>query len=165
MMLKHAYMGWKFQRILKLDISFSLENFFISVAIFTQVASAPLSKKTKLMGLTLKKENLKNLGTQCSKEFSFWLVKLKLDWWLIKKSSSDVLIFYWTYWQLFTKNKYLCFIKVKMMKHFRRGKKLSGENFIDISSIYPKQSATLFCLKGECTASLKKQPVNFYGIA
>ena len=35
-------MGWKFQRTLKLDISFSLEYFFISVAIFTQVASASL---------------------------------------------------------------------------------------------------------------------------
>ena len=36
-------MGWKFKRTLKLDISFSLEHFFISVAIFTQVSSAPLS--------------------------------------------------------------------------------------------------------------------------
>ena len=35
-------MGWKFQRTLKSDISFSLEHFFFSVAIFTQVASAPL---------------------------------------------------------------------------------------------------------------------------
>ena len=42
MLLKHVYMGWKFQRTLKLDISFSLEYFFISVAIFTQVASASL---------------------------------------------------------------------------------------------------------------------------
>ena len=45
MLLKHVYMGWKFQRTLKLDISFSLEHFFISVAIFTQVAFAPLTKK------------------------------------------------------------------------------------------------------------------------
>ena len=36
-------MDCKFQRTLKLDISFSLEHFFISVAIFTQVASASLS--------------------------------------------------------------------------------------------------------------------------
>ena len=42
MLLKHVYMGWKFQRTLKLDISFSLEHFFISVAIFTQVRSGPL---------------------------------------------------------------------------------------------------------------------------
>ena len=42
MLLKHVYMDWKFQRILEFDISFSLEHFFISVAIFTQVASAPL---------------------------------------------------------------------------------------------------------------------------
>ena len=40
---KHVYMDCKFQRTLKLDISFSLEHFFISVAIFTQVASASLS--------------------------------------------------------------------------------------------------------------------------
>ena len=39
-------MGWKFQRTLKLAISFSLEHFFISVAIFTQVASASLSTLT-----------------------------------------------------------------------------------------------------------------------
>ena len=31
-----------FQRTLKLKISFSLEHFFMSVAIFTQVTSAPL---------------------------------------------------------------------------------------------------------------------------
>ena len=42
MLLKRVYMGWKFQRTLKVDFSFSLEHFFISVAIFTQVASAPL---------------------------------------------------------------------------------------------------------------------------
>ena len=42
MLLKRVYMGWKFQRTLELDISFSVEHFFISVAIFTQVASAPL---------------------------------------------------------------------------------------------------------------------------
>ena len=42
MLLKQVYMGWKFQRTLELDVSFSLEYFFISVAIFTQVASAPL---------------------------------------------------------------------------------------------------------------------------
>ena len=42
MLLKHVYMGLKFQRTLKLDISLSLEHFFISVANFTQVASAPL---------------------------------------------------------------------------------------------------------------------------
>ena len=55
MLLKHAYMGWKFQRTLKLVTcwkfqrtlklvtSFSLEHFFhLCVAIFTQVASAPL---------------------------------------------------------------------------------------------------------------------------
>ena len=59
MLLKQVYMGWKFQRTLELDISFSLEHFFISVAIFTQVASAPLMqrylcdwfKRTKVNGL------------------------------------------------------------------------------------------------------------------
>ena len=43
MPLKHVYMGWKFQTTLKLDIFFlSLEHFFISVAIFKQVATASL---------------------------------------------------------------------------------------------------------------------------
>ena len=40
-------MGWKFPRTLKLDISVSLENFFISVANLTEAASASfISKKT-----------------------------------------------------------------------------------------------------------------------
>ena len=40
-------MGWKFPRTLKLDISVSLENFFISVANLTEVASASfISKQT-----------------------------------------------------------------------------------------------------------------------
>ena len=42
MLLKDVYMGWKFPRTLKLDICFSLEHFFMTVAVFTQVASAPL---------------------------------------------------------------------------------------------------------------------------
>ena len=37
MLLKHIYMGWKFQRTLKLDMSFSLEHFSISVAILPQL--------------------------------------------------------------------------------------------------------------------------------
>ena len=48
MLLKHVHMGWKFQRTLKLDISFSLEHFFISVAIFPQVASASLREAWKI---------------------------------------------------------------------------------------------------------------------
>ena len=51
MLLKHVYMGGKFQRTLKLDISLSLEHFFISVPIFTQVASAPLRQKLKIGNL------------------------------------------------------------------------------------------------------------------
>ena len=43
----------------------------------------------------------------------------------------------------------------KVMKHFHRGEQLLDQNFIDITSIYSKQSDTLFCLKGLCT-SIKK---------
>ena len=50
MLLKYVYMSWKFQRTLKLDISFSLEHFFISVANFRQVASAPLTPDTYTSG-------------------------------------------------------------------------------------------------------------------
>ena len=50
MLLKYVYMGWKFQRTLKLDISFSLEHFFISVANFRQVASSPLTPDTHTSG-------------------------------------------------------------------------------------------------------------------
>ena len=42
MLLKHVYMGQKFQRILKLSIFLSLKHFFILVGISTQVALAPL---------------------------------------------------------------------------------------------------------------------------
>ena len=45
----------------------------------------------------------------------------------------------------------------KVMKHFLRGEQLLEENFIDIASIYSKQSDTLFCLKWVCAVSLKKQ--------
>ena len=41
----------------------------------------------------------------------------------------------------------------KVMKHFLRGEQLLEESFIDIASIYSKQSDTLFCLKGVCAAS------------
>ena len=43
MLVKHVYMGQKFQRTLKLSMSFSLKHIFISAEILTQVASAPLS--------------------------------------------------------------------------------------------------------------------------
>ena len=51
MLLKHVYMGHKFQRTLKLSMSFSLKHFFISVAIITQVASALLRKVIKLTNI------------------------------------------------------------------------------------------------------------------
>ena len=66
MLLKHVYMGWKFQRTLKLDISFSLEHFFISVAIFTKVVSAPLVPASYLGLNTLKISNF-----MCSSFFSY----------------------------------------------------------------------------------------------
>ena len=31
-----------------------------------------------------------------------WKIKLKIDWWLVKKSWKDALTFYWAYRQLFT---------------------------------------------------------------
>ena len=43
------------------------------------------------------------------------------------------------------------------MKHFRRWEQLLEEHFTGIASICSKQSDTLFCLKGVCAASLKKQ--------
>ena len=58
------------------------------------------------------------------------------------------------------KIKYYCFIKVeKVKKHFCRGQQLLEENFIDIASIYSKQSDTLFCLKEVRVASLKNRTV------
>ena len=41
-LLKHVYMGQKFTRTLKLSMSFTLEHFFISVAIPTHIAPAPV---------------------------------------------------------------------------------------------------------------------------
>ena len=53
----------------------------------------------------------------------------------------------------------------KVMKHFCRGEQLLEENFIDITSIYSKQSDTLFCLKEVCAASLKRtELLDFHGI-
>ena len=53
----------------------------------------------------------------------------------------------------------------KVMKHFRRGEQLLEENFIDIISIYSKQSDTLFCLEEVCIASLKRaELLDFHGI-
>ena len=41
-----------------------------------------------------------------------------------------------------------------MMKHFCGGEQLLEKNFIEIASIYSKQSDALFCLKGVFAASL-----------
>ena len=69
MLLKHVYMGWKFQRTLKLNISFSPEHFFISVAIFTQVASAPLKHK-KFKENLFKVHNYHTVDEKTSNEYS-----------------------------------------------------------------------------------------------
>ena len=49
--LKQVYMSWIFWRALKLGMSFSLEHFFIALAISTQVASASLKFKVKRITL------------------------------------------------------------------------------------------------------------------
>ena len=48
-------------------------------------------------------------------------------------------------------------INTAILSKSKKGEQLLEENFIDIASIYSKQSDTLFCLKGVCAASLKKQ--------
>ena len=79
-MLKHVYMGQKFQRILKLDIPFSLKHFFFSVAIFTQVASAPLMGSFHFFQwkifFRIHWQILKILGNQISQSF---ILSLKCD--------------------------------------------------------------------------------------
>ena len=52
----------------------------------------------------------------------------------------------------------------KVMKHFHRGEQLLEQNFIDIASIYSKQSDTLFCLKGYALQLKKTKPLDFNGI-
>ena len=80
MMLKHVYMGQKFQRIFKLDIPFSLKHFFFSVAIFTQVASAPLMGSFHFFQwkifFPIHWQILKILGNEISQSF---ILSLKCD--------------------------------------------------------------------------------------
>ena len=42
-------------------------------------------------------------------------------------------------------------------KHFSRGEQLLEEQYVDIGSIFTKQSDDYFCFKGVCGASLRKQ--------
>ena len=42
-------------------------------------------------------------------------------------------------------------------KHFSRGQQLLEEQYVDIGSIFTKQSDDFFCFKGVCGASLRKQ--------
>ena len=53
MLPKHVHMGWKFQRIFKSSMSFSLKHFFIPVTFSTQIASAPLKNIFSLLTLGL----------------------------------------------------------------------------------------------------------------
>ena len=80
MLLKHAYMGWKFQRTLKLDISFSLEHFFISIVIFTQVVSAPLNHNSirYFQNMVFLQKGSQPLA------FLYWSIKAYLNRFLLK---------------------------------------------------------------------------------
>ena len=42
-------------------------------------------------------------------------------------------------------------------KHFERGSQLLEESFISVDSVYVKEVDSLYCIKGVCTASLKKK--------
>ena len=109
------------------------------------------------MGLTLKKENLKNLPNTPN-DFAFDLSNLSLiDVWSksLEGMPSFSIEHIDSYSQKF--NTAVLSKSEKVMKLFRQGEQLLAENFIDIASIYSKQSDTLFCLKGVCTASLKKK--------
>ena len=76
MLLKHVYMDWKFQRTLKLDISFGLENFFhLSSNLHTSCYSA---FKCKYWNYLLAYESLNECLVKC-KCSSF-----QQDWWKIK---------------------------------------------------------------------------------
>ena len=44
----------------------------------------------------------------------------------------------------------------KVKKHLSIGEMFIEEQYIDLSSIHSKQSIELFCVKGVCTASMKK---------
>ena len=116
-----------------------------------------LSEKAKLMGLTLKEENLKNLP-DAPKDFVFDLSNLSLfDGW--SKNLEEIPSFSIEYIDSYSQKISTAVLSKskKVMKHFCRGEELLEDDFIDIASIYLKQSDTLICLKGVCTASLKKQ--------
>ena len=116
-----------------------------------------LRKKAKLMGLTLKKENLKHLPN-ASKDFVFELSNLSLiDGW--SKSLERMPSFSIEHSDSYSQkvNTTVLSKSKNVMKHFRGGEQLLEKNFIEIASIYSKQSDALFCLKGVFAASLKKQ--------
>ena len=111
------------------------------------------------MGLTLKKENLKNLPN-APNDFAFDLSNLSLiDGW--SKSLEGMTSFSIEHIDSYSQkiNTAVLSKSKKVMKHFRRVEQLPEENFIDIASIYSKQSDKLFCLKGICATSFKKQTV------
>ena len=109
------------------------------------------------MGLTLKKEHLKNLPN-ATEDFAFDLSNLSLiDG--CSKGLEGMPSFSIEHIDSYSQKMNTAVISKskKVMKHFRRGEQLLEENFIDIASIYSKQSEILFCLKGVCAASLKNQ--------
>ena len=109
------------------------------------------------MGLTLKKKNSKNLPN-APKEFVLDLSNLSLiDGW--SKSLEGMPSFSIEHIDNYSQkiNTAVLSKSKKVKKQFRRGEQLLEENFIDITSIYSKQSDTLFCLKRVNAASLKKQ--------
>ena len=53
-------------------------------------------------------------------------------------------------------NQTVCSSSTVVKKSFTRGQQFLEENYIDIGSIYTKENSMLFCLKGVCGASLKK---------
>ena len=116
-----------------------------------------LSKKANLIGITLKKENLKNLPN-APKDFVFDLSNLSLiDG--RSKSLEGMPSFFIEHLDSYSQNINTTILSKskKVMKHFRRSKQLLEEKFIDMAFVYSKQSDTLFCLRGVCAASLKKQ--------
>ena len=117
------------------------------------------SEKARMMGMTLKKNTLKDMPN-IPKEFEYELTNLNsvVGW----SRSLDGL----PQFSLENIEKYADMVPTGVLskstvvkKHFSRGDQLLEEQYVDIGSIFTKQSDDFFCFKSVCGASLRKQNI------
>ena len=110
-----------------------------------------------MMGMTLKSNTLKDMPN-IPKDFEYELTNLNpvVGW---SKSLDGLHRF-----SVENIEKYANMVTAGVLskstvvkKHFSRGEQLLEEQYVDIGSIFNKQSDDFFCFKGVCGASFRKQ--------